>query len=211
MNFILTEKQKERYSRQIRSPLIGEEGQEKLSNIRVLQIGLGGLGSPCSLYLTAAGIKELTIIDNDILDISLIEANQLTINKKYFSLNALMNEIYEFFKLNRLIHNKVQLHVSMGFEDKSDVILSDGDRIKQVLNNLIYNAFKFTESGKIEFGYSRYNQNELLFYVKDTGVGISNEFKNKLFQRFQQDNNQKVNNYEGTGLGLAISKGIIDL
>lgn len=70
MNFILTEKQKERYSRQIISPLIGEEGQEKLSNISVLQIGLGGLGSPCSLYLTAAGIKELTIIDNDVLELS---------------------------------------------------------------------------------------------------------------------------------------------
>ncbi|MFX1408347.1 MAG: ThiF family adenylyltransferase, partial [Promethearchaeota archaeon] len=70
MNFILTEEQKRRYSRQIISPSIGEEGQEKLSNISVLQIGAGGLGSPCSIYLTVAGIKKLTIIDNDILEIS---------------------------------------------------------------------------------------------------------------------------------------------
>ena len=70
MNLILTEDQKKRYSRQIISPLIGEEGQKKLSRISVLQIGAGGLGSPCSLYLTAAGIKELTILDNDILDVS---------------------------------------------------------------------------------------------------------------------------------------------
>ena len=70
MNLILTEDQKKRYSRQIISPLIGEEGQKKLSRISVLQIGAGGLGSPCSLYLTAAGIEELTILDNDILDIS---------------------------------------------------------------------------------------------------------------------------------------------
>ena len=67
---MLTEEQKERYSRQIISPLIGEKGQEKLSNIRVLQIGAGGLGSPCSLYLTASGIKGLTIIDDDIVSIS---------------------------------------------------------------------------------------------------------------------------------------------
>jgi len=67
---MLTEEQKERYSRQIISPLIGEKGQEKLSNIRVLQIGAGGLGSPCSLYLTASGIKDLTIIDDDIVSIS---------------------------------------------------------------------------------------------------------------------------------------------
>jgi adenylyltransferase/sulfurtransferase len=67
---ILTESQKKRYSRQILSPSIGEAGQEKLSKVRVLQIGAGGLGSPFALYIVAAGIKELTIIDNDILSIS---------------------------------------------------------------------------------------------------------------------------------------------
>jgi len=67
---ILTESQKNRYSRQILSPSIGEIGQEKLSKVRVLQIGAGGLGSPFALYIVAAGIKELTIIDNDTLSIS---------------------------------------------------------------------------------------------------------------------------------------------
>ncbi|MHA1492284.1 MAG: HesA/MoeB/ThiF family protein [Promethearchaeota archaeon] len=65
---ILTEKQKKRYARQILS--IGEEGQEIISKIKVLQIGAGGLGSPCSMYLVAAGIGELTIIDDDTVDIS---------------------------------------------------------------------------------------------------------------------------------------------
>jgi len=60
----------ERYSRQIISPSIGEKGQEILSNLRVLQIGVGGLGSPFALYIAAAGIKELTIIDNDVISIS---------------------------------------------------------------------------------------------------------------------------------------------
>jgi adenylyltransferase/sulfurtransferase len=67
---MLSEKQKERYSRQIISKSIGEEGQEKLSKIKVLQIGTGGLGSPCALYLVAAGIAELTIIDNDTISLS---------------------------------------------------------------------------------------------------------------------------------------------
>jgi len=67
---MLTDEQKKRYSRQIISPSIGEKGQEKISNLRVLQVGAGGLGSPCSLYLVAAGIKELTILDNDVLDVS---------------------------------------------------------------------------------------------------------------------------------------------
>ena len=70
MKKILTESQKKRYSRQILSPSIGEDGQEKLSKARVLQIGAGGLGSPFALYIVAAGIKELTIIDNDTLSIS---------------------------------------------------------------------------------------------------------------------------------------------
>ncbi|MFX0071131.1 MAG: ThiF family adenylyltransferase [Candidatus Hermodarchaeota archaeon] len=67
---MLTEDQKTRYSRQILSSLIGEKGQEKISKIRVLQVGAGGLGSPCSLYLVAAGIAELDIIDNDIVSLS---------------------------------------------------------------------------------------------------------------------------------------------
>ena len=86
MNFILTENQKERYHRQIISPLIGEEGQEKLSKISVLQIGAGGLGSPFSLYLTAAGIKELTIIDNDVIDISNLQ-RQILYNEKQIGKN----------------------------------------------------------------------------------------------------------------------------
>lgn len=67
---MLTKEQKRRYSRQILSSSIGEEGQEKISKIRVLQIGAGGLGSPCGLYLVAAGIGEITIVDNDVVDLS---------------------------------------------------------------------------------------------------------------------------------------------
>ena len=67
---MLTEKEKERYNRQIISPSIGEKGQEKLGKTRILQIGAGGLGSPFALYIVSAGIKELTIIDNDIVSLS---------------------------------------------------------------------------------------------------------------------------------------------
>jgi len=67
---MLTQEQKERYSRQIISPSIGEAGQEKISKLRVLQIGAGGLGSPFALYLVASGIKELTIVDDDTVSIS---------------------------------------------------------------------------------------------------------------------------------------------
>lgn len=82
---MLNEKQKERYSRQILSSSIGEEGQKKIAKVKVLQIGAGGLGSPCSLYLVAAGINELTIIDNDTVDLSNLQRqilyNESQINK----------------------------------------------------------------------------------------------------------------------------------
>jgi molybdopterin/thiamine biosynthesis adenylyltransferase len=67
---MLTKEDRERYNRQIISPSIGEKGQEKLGNVSLLQIGAGGLGSPFALYIVAAGIKELTIIDNDIVSLS---------------------------------------------------------------------------------------------------------------------------------------------
>jgi len=96
---ILTEKQKERYSRQIISPVIGEEGQEKLSKIKVLQIGAGGLGSPFALYLTAAGINELTIVDNDILDISNLQ-RQILYNETQIGEDKVKSAKSVLLKLN---------------------------------------------------------------------------------------------------------------
>jgi molybdopterin/thiamine biosynthesis adenylyltransferase len=91
-NKILTEKQKERYSRQIISPSIGEKGQELLSNTKVLQIGAGGLGSPFALYLVAAGIKELKIIDNDIISISNLQ-RQILYNETQELLSKLNSDV----------------------------------------------------------------------------------------------------------------------
>ncbi|MFX1600264.1 MAG: ThiF family adenylyltransferase [Promethearchaeota archaeon] len=96
---MLTEKQKERYSRQIISPLIGEEGQEKISKLKILQIGCGGLGSPFALYLTAAGINELTIIDNDVLDISNLQ-RQILYNETQIGVDKVKSAKKLLIKLN---------------------------------------------------------------------------------------------------------------
>lgn len=97
MTRILTEQQKQRYARQIISPYLGTEGQEKLSRIRVLQIGAGGLGSPFAYYLVAAGIGELTIIDNDTVSISnlqrqiLYNETQINMDKVHAAKTVLSN------------------------------------------------------------------------------------------------------------------------
>ena len=85
---MLTKHQKERYSRQILSPFIGEDGQEKLSKIKVLQVGAGGLGSPFAFYLVAAGIGELTIIDNDIVSISNLQ-RQILYNENHIGIEKI--------------------------------------------------------------------------------------------------------------------------
>ena len=113
---MLTEDQKKRYSRQIISPSIGEEGQEKISNLRVLQVGAGGLGSPCSLYLVAAGIKELTILDNDVLDVSNLQ-RQILYNES--QLGGVKVELAEdvLSKLN----SEVQVHAFKDYIDENSI------------------------------------------------------------------------------------------
>ena len=116
MRYILTEKQKQRYSRQIISPEIGEEGQERISELKILQIGCGGLGSPFSLYLTAAGIKELTIIDNDILDISNLQ-RQVLYNESQIGKDKVNSAKEVLSKLN----SEVQINVFKDFIDETSI------------------------------------------------------------------------------------------
>ncbi|MHA1670620.1 MAG: HesA/MoeB/ThiF family protein [Promethearchaeota archaeon] len=104
---MLTNEQKQRYSRQIISPSIGEKGQEKLSKIRVLQIGAGGLGSPFSLYLVASGIKELTIIDNDTISISNLQ-RQILYNEKQIGKDKVSMAKKTLSKLNSDV--KINVH-----------------------------------------------------------------------------------------------------
>jgi molybdopterin/thiamine biosynthesis adenylyltransferase len=103
---MLTNDQKQRYSRQIISPSIGEQGQEKLSKVRVLQIGAGGLGSPFSLYLVASGIKELTIIDNDIVSISNLQ-RQILYNETQIDKDKVSMAKETLSKLNSEVNIKV--------------------------------------------------------------------------------------------------------
>jgi molybdopterin/thiamine biosynthesis adenylyltransferase len=103
---MLTNEQKERYSRQIISPSIGEQGQEKLSKVRVLQIGAGGLGSPFSLYIVASGIKELTIIDNDTVSISNLQ-RQILYNEHQVAKDKVLMAKETLSKLNSDVDIKV--------------------------------------------------------------------------------------------------------
>jgi len=143
---------------------------------------------------------------NDIIDLSKIEAGILKINKQVFNLNELTDELYKTFLMNpNVIERNLQLKVINGMEDKESMIIADRTRLNQILINVINNACKYTDKGSIEIGYS-FKGDQLHFYVKDTGIGISEDQQEHLFERFMQVTLNNTPKREGTGLGLAITK-----
>jgi len=154
--------------------------------------------------------SQLMSLINDIIDFSKIEVGELRLEKISFSLYNLIEEIYESFSINqKLLNKKIKLLYYLP-EDLDDCnIISDRTRLKQVIDNLISNSIKFTDKGFIEYGCEIVENNNIKFYVKDTGIGISEEDQEEIFNRFYQVNRKEY--LKGTGLGLSISKGIIEL
>ena len=152
--------------------------------------------------------NQLLDIVNEILDISLIETGNLGVIEKQVFLNKVMEELHAFFK--PLIKPGIEFSLEKGLADKDSFIISDEIKIRKVLTNIINNALKFTEKGQISFGY-KLNQNELEFFIEDSGIGIPEKFIPNIFNRFQKVENPLDKLYEGLGLGLSISKGNIDL
>lgn len=153
--------------------------------------------------------EQLLSIINDILTLSSLEANQEIINKQKVNLNHILEELLAIFK-NVAKGEDVIINVHKNLDDIHSEIFIDKTKLIQVLSNLLTNAQKFTHEGSIDFGYN-YVNNELEFFVKDTGIGIKKELHKKIFDRFTQADLSLTKNYGGTGLGLAISKGFVDL
>lgn len=150
----------------------------------------------------------LTSIINDILDLSKIEAEQLSIEPRFFSLYQLLDDIY--LTLNLKCQEK---GLYLNFERSghcSEFIYSDPIRIRQILTNIIGNAIKFTDRGSIMLKYFT-DGNRLIFSVKDTGIGIEPERVNRLFVPFSQGDESIRKRFGGTGLGLVISKKLAQL
>ena len=157
--------------------------------------------------------QHLLHIINDLIDVSKIEANQLTLNIQHFCLNDAMQELYCAY-LNELKNEgkeHIQLKLHLGLNDDASFTESDFNRFRQVMDKLLKNAIRFTEEGTIEFGYKLWNEEYLLLYVKDSGVGIPKDQQKHIFERFRQVDDTSTRAYEGTGLGLTISKNLVEL
>ncbi|MBN1925126.1 MAG: PAS domain-containing protein, partial [Prolixibacteraceae bacterium] len=150
--------------------------------------------------------QVLHLID-DIINIAKIDANQLHVSTKKVNVNDVIDEVSEYFKANEKAE-KIKFVVKTMLPKGKDELETDPEKLKEVLTSLLNNAFKFTEEGKIELGYFvNPVDKKMILYVKDTGIGIPDESKDKIFNRFYQVNTMT----EGTGLGLTISKGLVNL
>ena len=158
--------------------------------------------------------KQLLNLINDIIDVAKIEAEQLSINKTLTEISPFLKGIYRLFFEEQKRLKKHNVNFNLKMPEDNNIIFTDIGRLQQILNNLISNAFKFTDSGSINFGYKIINNNGSKYYqffVSDTGIGISETMKEYIFERFGQIHSEKFKNKQGTGLGLAISKGLIEL
>jgi CheY-like chemotaxis protein len=159
--------------------------------------------------------NQLLNVVNDIIDISKIESGQLKIANRPVRINGVLDEIYSSF-FHRIRgdapgQQKVSFVLQKGETSPDFTIVIDDSRLSQVFNNLISNAIKFTEEGQISFGYTLENRRHIQFFVRDTGIGISPDKTEMIFDRFGQDFQSKVVHPSGTGLGLSISKSLIQL
>ena len=151
----------------------------------------------------------ISIID-DILDISRIQEGQIKLKKTFININLLLDEIFSFYLSPEWLEKNIVLDIEKSLDDEDAVMLIDPLKFKQIFNNLITNAFKFTREGKITIGYEA-DDEFFRFFVRDTGIGIAKENHDIIFQRFMQADGTLTRQFGGSGLGLAISKGLVEL
>ncbi len=159
--------------------------------------------------------KQLLNIIDDIIDISKIESGQLKISNRPVRINGIMDEVYSSF-FHRIRgdapgQKRVTFNLEKGVSGANFTLVTDDYRLRQVFNNLIGNAIKFTEDGTITFGYVLKNNRHIEFFVKDSGPGIPENMLDLVFDRFGQVNQESYSQPSGTGLGLPISKNLVKL
>ena len=154
----------------------------------------------------------LNLMDN-IIEIAKLETNQIKPKKEKCYVNNIIDRLLSDTESKQNILEKTQLEIktSKGNSDPQFMIYSDPERICQIYSHMLNNALKFTDEGSIEFGYSVTTDNQIMFFVKDSGIGIAEDQQEIIFKKFGKSGNVNTNKNRGTGLGLALSKKIVEL
>ena len=155
-----------------------------------------------------SGARMLNII-NDIVDISKIESGQMELNMQDLNINEQIEHIYTLFKPEGE-KKGIDIKFRNGLSSNEALIKTDPQKVFSILSNLVKNALKYSEKGKIEIGYI-IKANYLEFFVKDTGIGIAEDRREAVFERFIQADIADKNALQGAGLGLSISKAYVEM
>jgi signal transduction histidine kinase/CheY-like chemotaxis protein len=153
--------------------------------------------------------NHLLRLINDIIDLSKIEAGDMTIERSDFSIQELFSELKNYYEVELIRRNKPNVKIDFSIPDRDIWFNSDPLRIKQILSNLLDNSVKFTSDGFIKFSCEKKAGN-LVFSVIDTGTGIAEEDKVKIFDRFIKFDYKGMNT-EGSGIGLSIVEKLVKI
>lgn len=153
--------------------------------------------------------NQLLSIINDILDISRIEAGMAEVNNTHVIVDSLLKNIESFYTPKALEKN-LKFVVISRLNTEHNNILTDRGKLQEIIDNLVSNAFKFTDEGYVTLSCEKTGE-QIRFYVEDSGIGIEESFHSKVFERFSQVDFGDSRTYRGTGLGLSITKGLVEL
>lgn len=192
-------------SHEIRTPMNGILGFSELLKAPDLS---GAQQQEYIRIIEKSGARMLSII-NDIIDISKIEAGLMNVDIKECNINEKIEFIHSFFK--PMVEEKGMLLVCNNTLPNSEAIIkTDAEKVDSIITNLVKNAVKYSKEGVIEFGYIKRDSN-LVFYVKDTGIGIPKAKQAQIFERFIQADTVDKMAQQGAGLGLSISKAYVEM
>ena len=178
------------------SSLIGEPGQSDETRKSFAEI-------------IATSSDQITLTINDLTEISNIDSGSLIIRSTIIDLNANLGKLRKSFSCTAS-GKGIGIRIVASLPDNEAIIISDSAKLMKVISNLVSNAVKFSDKGLVDIGYSL-NNGFLEFFVSDSGTGIKEEDKDRIFEPFYKINKPDLQQYNGAGLGLAISKAYVEL